>query len=86
MAYLLATDGSKSILPDAEPKTLQTAVGGHIEVLTLSNGRTMVLNEEGKINNLPWNDKATAMTRDIGLAEDDYIAGNVVICEPGELK
>mgnify|MGYP001602604492 CR=1 len=59
---------------------LQAIVGGYIEIVRLSNGRLMVLNEEGKLEGLPFNAEATALTRGI-LADDDRIVGNVLVCD-----
>lgn len=59
--------------------TLQSAVGGLIEVATLQSGYTMFMNEEGKIHELPVNIKAT----EIWLANfpnfPDVIMGDVVL-------
>ena len=41
---------------------LQAVVGGFIEVVHLSDGRLMVVNEEGKLNGLPFNKKASELT------------------------
>ena len=38
---------------------LQRLVGGYIERVPMSNGKSMYVNEEGKLNGLPYNEKAT---------------------------
>jgi len=63
---------------------LQDAVGGNIETLSLPNGKILILNEEGKIHNLPENLKATELVKDI-LSPVDYIAGDAVLCSQDEL-
>ena len=68
---------------------LQFMVGGYIETVpTLNlpkmNGRRiiMVVNEEGKLKNLPRNTKATRVA---AISSVDYIAGRAVLCkEDGE--
>ena len=63
---------------------LQKVVGGYIEIVNLGKGKLMVVNEEGKLNDLEWNGAATAMyisyTRIL-----DYIAGDVLVCDSNEL-
>lgn len=55
-------------------KALQRAVGGYIETVNISDGISLVCNEEGKLDNLPGN-------RRIG---NDIIAGAFVIVGNGE--
>lgn len=59
---------------------LQTVVGGHIEIVALFDGRMMVLNEEGKLDNLPVNVVATGMFNHPPRAWFDPICGNVLVC------
>ena len=63
-------------------KEMQDYVGGWIEVIYLSSGEMMVLNEHGKINDLPINQKAT----EIYGSREDYIAGNVMIINRNQIK
>ena len=53
----------------------QKAVDGYIECIDLSNGATIICNEEGKINALPLN--RSIKGEDGGIV--DIIAGNMVI-------
>lgn len=55
-------------------KGVQRAVGGYIEAVSISDGISLVCNEEGKLDNLPGN-------RRIG---NDIIAGAFVIVGNGE--
>ena len=59
-------------------KELQTIVGGYIECLSLKNNMTMVVNEDGKLEGLPYNDLATAIAHDSGYA--DIIVGPALVC------
>lgn len=58
---------------------LQGLVGGYIERVPMSNGKSMYVNEEGKLNGLPYNEKATQILRQQGRIPNDYIVGDVVI-------
>lgn len=83
MAYLLKTSGKKSKLPDTKLETLQKAVGGYIEMVPTINGDVMVINEEGKIHNLPVNPFATKLFTN---GSEDPIMGDVVIAKRNEIK
>jgi len=56
---------------------LQSVVGGYIELLQTKDNRLMVVNEEGRIMNLPPNLKATKLYK-----FNDCIFGDVLVCEP----
>jgi hypothetical protein len=59
-------------------KEMQEIVGGHIEFVYLPNNLILVVNEEGKLNNLPVNEIVTSfyfpMIRDV-------IVGNVLLID-----
>lgn len=61
---------------DKQPslEQMQEFVGGYIEVVTLSDSKQMVINEEGKLLELPINKKAT------DLFEQAFGVGTDVIC------
>lgn len=61
--------------------TLQSAVGGYIEILGLARGVDLVINEEGKFAGLEHNTLADMLVRSYGLAlrPGDFIVGDVVI-------
>jgi hypothetical protein len=96
MALIIKTDGStqeelnKVVIDQLE--WLQEKVGGYIERLSFSEpleykGRAylgMMLNEEGKLQNLPVNEIATALAIKGGLRYD-FIVGNVVLFSEGEI-
>lgn len=53
---------------------LQEIVGGYIELAWLPHGMVLVVNEEGKLKNLPVNVVATE------LYKADVIVGDVLLC------
>lgn len=89
---VILPNGTAVALDAKDPITLeelQFMVGGYIETVpTLNlpemNGRRiiMVVNEEGKLKNLPRNSQATLVA---AIRADDYIVGRAVLCkEDGE--
>ncbi len=58
-------------------KDMQNIVKGYIEFLYLKNDLIMVVNEEGKINSLPVNIKATRLVQESGI--NDIIVGDVLV-------
>lgn len=69
---------------DFSLEELQTIVDGHIEVLRLTDEQIMIVNEEGKLNGLSFNAKATRMVREAGY--DDFIVGDVLVCHTNMVK
>jgi hypothetical protein len=61
---------------------LQKFVGGYIEIVWLRDGRCMIVNEEGKLNDLKYNKIAT----DLYNKSDDHIVGNVLVSDPKYVK
>jgi hypothetical protein len=61
---------------------VQNFVGGLIEIVKTKDGRTMVINEEGKINDLSINQKATELYIHSNF---DFIVGDVLICDENEI-
>lgn len=59
-------------------KVLQSAVGGWVEAVDLSETATLWCNEEGKIIGLERNEFGTLLTRGL-LQAGDYIAGDIAI-------
>tara|TARA_R110000850_G_scaffold37153_13_gene97757 strand:+ start:1186 stop:1506 length:321 start_codon:yes stop_codon:yes gene_type:complete len=70
---------------ELELSELQALVGGYIETIPLHNGRTMVFNEEAKLKEHEVNEVATMMVRGL-IADNDYIAGDAVLLEKGEIS
>ena len=87
MATLIKSNGEeKNVLPqnktDFTLEELQKYVGGLIEIVRTKDGKPMIINEEGKINDLPVNQKATAI---YPYNEYDFIVGDVLICQENEI-
>ena len=75
----LSTDANEFVIIDDvknEPtlKAAQDFVGGYVEGITFPNGDYLLVNEEGKLRNLPLNPEATALWR-ATFDNDNYITG-----------
>jgi hypothetical protein len=74
---------------DVEPKNgkyflleeMQSFVKGYIEILRLNNNTIMVLNEEGKLLGQSVNIKANDVFQQAFKLSNDYIVGDVLICD-----
>ena len=83
---IIKSDGTEQeILPengkDFSLEEMQKIVGGHVEIIGCNDQNFLcVLNEEGKIQELPLNEKATALVNRI-ISPDDFIVGDVLITE-----
>lgn len=65
---------------------LQSAVGGLIDIIRLSQGKIFVINDEGKIM-FGRNNVATIIAKvDRAIFPDDYIAGDVILCDSEMVK
>lgn len=62
---------------------LQKAVGGYIEIVILNDFLAMVVNEEGHIHGLPYNEGASMLYWASGRRSP--IVGTVLVCERGML-
>lgn len=63
---------------------LQKFVGGHIEVVYFDD-YLMIINEEGKLNQLPVNFMASTLYQSY-YGETDYIVGDCLICKNALVK
>lgn len=86
MAYLLTTNGEQIEVEPANGEyfsliELQKAVGGYVEHLRLPSGEHLWLNENGKSQQLPRNERATLLGRSAGIFPTDFVVGNVLVCE-----
>lgn len=70
---------------DFQLEELQSIVGGYIEIVNLRDGRLICLNEEGKLYNLPYNNKATDILRAV-FRTNDFIVGDVLVCKEDEIQ
>ena len=95
MATLYKIDGTqKTVTPAAGAnaaftlKEMQTLVGGLIELVYLDpNGdRALVVNEEGKVDDLPFNQLATDLATEAhALIFGDVIVGDAVLVTNAEM-
>ena len=84
MAAFIKTNGEiTNVTPkngtDYKYEELKEFVGGYIEIVPINDHEIMVVNEEGKLNNLPVNYIAAL------LYKYDTICGNVLVCDDSEV-
>ena len=66
-------------------KVAQKFVGGWVEGITFPNNDYLIINEEGKLKNLPLNKLATELWRKHFTKEthifgyDDFVVGNAIV-------
>ena len=89
MAIVLHSDGTQTTVTPASPPAfslheLQAMVGGWIEIVSLPDGRILVIDEEGKLNGYPRNEQATRLAAG-RLFPGDYIAGPAVLVTLAEI-
>jgi hypothetical protein len=73
---VLRTTGETELIDVNGLSTMQGVVGGYIEHVSLPNGGSMYVNEEGKIKGLPINESATFLAE---VDPHDVIVGDVLI-------
>ena len=76
------------VTPRNESKTftldeLKSFVGGWIEIVNVSPTQVLVVNEEGKLMNLPYNAIATEVYRMATQPNNDFIVGDALLCNYG---
>ena len=85
----------KIISDSKDEPTLEQAqefVGGYVEGITFPNGDYLIINEEGKLKNLPLNSEATMMwratfTKDkYAFGYDDFVVGPAILIKKQALK
>ena len=81
------------IIDDYKPtlEELQKMVGGHMEIMSLSNGDSLVINENGRMDNLnrkilKHNPEATIIYHKNGGMRNMNIVGMAVLVKRGLLK
>ena len=76
--------------PDLE--TAQKFVGGYVEGITFPNGDYLIVNEEGKLKNLPLNEEATKLWKatfdndNYITGRDDFVVGPAILIKKDALK
>lgn len=78
---LVQVNGTVTAKDFPDFKAYQAAVGGWVEAFPLRGaGMVAIVNEEGKLRNLPYNPMATALAVVLGgIASPDYIVGDMVL-------
>ena len=90
--FLIKPDGEKQEVnpkngTDFSLEELQGFVGGYIQVINLGRSEVMVINEEGKLNNLPTNGEASFIAHmRKAIFTFDRIVGNAVVCHKSMVK
>ena len=82
-AQLVSTNGDvKSVKPKNNKtfslKELQSYVDGYIQILKTRDERIMIINEEGKLNNLPYNEIASSLYI---YGMQDPVVGDVLVMD-----
>lgn len=85
MAEIIKTDGTRTAAAPANGEyftleEMQAAVGGMVEIVELDDKQSMILNEEGKLLDLPYNEEADNIFHQ-HYTMLDYIVGDVLLCE-----
>ena len=96
IATIYRVDGS---VQDFKPKgkyicyeEMREIVGGMVEILPLPSGKEIIVNEEGKLNGLLKNEKATEIWKKEYPIEkypdnnDELIVGNAIVCDAGLIE
>jgi hypothetical protein len=96
MAKAYLTDGRVLNIQPNDGKAftyeeLRGIVEGLVQIVSLPDGNAIVVNEEGKLINLPVNEKATEYWKQVYPIEkypvnnDELIVGNALVATPKEL-
>ncbi len=73
-------------------KAAQDFVGGYVEGITFPNGDYLIVNEEGKLKNLPLNVEATNLWRSTFTKDkymigyDDFVVGPAILIKKDAQK
>ena len=73
-------------------KEAQDFVGGYVECITFPNGDVLIVNEVGKLRNLPLNPEATTLWRSTftkdkyAFGYDDFVVGPAILIKANALK
>ena len=73
-------------------KEAQEFVGGYVEGITFPNGDYLIINEEGKLMNLPYNPEASALWKatfdndNYITGRKDFVVGNAILIKKDALK
>ena len=73
-------------------KEAQAFVGGYVEGISMPNGDYLIVNEEGKLKGLPFNEEASKLWKDTFdndnfiTGRDDFVVGNTILIKKDALK
>ena len=73
-------------------KEAQAFVGGYVEGISMPNGDYLIVNEEGKLKGLPFNEEASKLWKDTFdndnfiTGRDDFVVGNAKLIKKTALK
>ena len=73
-------------------KSAQDFVGGYVEGISFPNGDYLIINEEGKLRNLPLNPEATALWKatfdndNFITGRNDFVVGPAILIKKAALK
>ena len=89
LSTIIRTDGTRQNIEPRNKKDfqldeLQAIVEGYIEIVRLSKTQIMVVNEEGHLQQKPYNHLATLTAYMAGIK--DIIVGNVLVCDIDKVK
>ena len=84
MAFIINASGNETeVIPkngtNFELDELQEAIGGYIELVSLTGGKLLIVDEEGLLKSLPINTKASMLAR-------KPIVGTAIVCKDNQLK
>jgi len=86
-AVLITTDNEKKSIEIKSIRDLKTKICSDfykspMEVVHLENNSCLIIDEEGKFKDLPFNELATKIADDNNsISPSDYISGNAVLIE-----
>ena len=73
-------------------KEAQAFVGGYVEGISMPNGDYLIVNEEGKLKGLPFNEEASKLWKDTFdndnfiTGRDDFVVGNAILIKRDALN
>ena len=73
-------------------KEAQAYVGGYVEGIQFPHGDYLIVNEEGKLKGLPFNEEASKLWKDTFdndnyiTGRDDFVVGNAILIKKTALK
>ena len=90
MATLIPPTGKETEVHPANGESftleeMQGFVGGYVQVITLPDGRCLLMDEEGKMKGQSYNMSATLYGRKAGMMPSDEVVGTALLCTQQEM-